>query len=73
MKISIKVKPKSRLPGVTKVSGGFLVSVKAVAEGGKANEEAAQLLSDYFSVAKSSVKIVSGLTARNKIVEIGQR
>ncbi|PIP50724.1 hypothetical protein COX11_02610, partial [Candidatus Berkelbacteria bacterium CG23_combo_of_CG06-09_8_20_14_all_41_73] len=37
---------------------------------GAANKALIALLSKHFDVAKSQVKIISGLTSRNKVVEI---
>jgi len=37
---------------------------------GKANEALIKLLSKYFNVTKNQIKIKSGLTSRNKILEI---
>ena len=45
--------------------------VHSIAEKGKANEEMIELPADHFlQVAKSSVRIVIGKTAREKLVEI---
>lgn len=38
---------------------------------GKANQELIDVLSNYFSVPHSSVRIVSGFMSRNKVIEIG--
>lgn len=42
------------------------ISVTAVPEDGKANEALIKLLSKELGLAKSSIRIVSGLTDRNK-------
>lgn len=44
--------------------------VRAVPENGKANAALEALLAETLGVAKSQVKIVAGLTARRKTVEI---
>lgn len=44
--------------------------VRAAPENGKANLALVELLADTLGVAKSAVRIVSGATARRKIVEI---
>lgn len=44
--------------------------VRAVPEDGKANAALVALLAKAFAVPKSAVRIVSGATARMKIVEI---
>lgn len=48
----------------------YIVSVKAIPENGEANKEVIAVLSDYFNVSKSSIKILSGITSTRKIVEI---
>jgi hypothetical protein len=70
MKISVKVKPGAREEKVEEIDGGYKVSVKSIAEGGRANDELIETLSEYFDVAKSRIKIISGFGAKNKIVEI---
>ncbi|MEK6812201.1 MAG: DUF167 domain-containing protein [Nanoarchaeota archaeon] len=67
VKIKVKVKPNSRKQSVEKEGETYLVQVKSPAENNKANIEVIKLLEKYF---KKSVKIKSGLTSRNKIVEV---
>ncbi len=70
--ISVAVKPQARKKSVTQTKPGeYQVSVNAPAHEGKANRAVIELLSDYFSVPKSKVKIVRGQTAKKKIVSIG--
>jgi len=71
MIIKVKVKPMSKEEGVVKLSEDtYEVKVRAVPEGGKANERLIELLSKHFKVPKSSVKILRGNTSRNKLIEI---
>jgi uncharacterized protein YggU (UPF0235/DUF167 family) len=71
MKISVKAKPNAREEKVERIDeNNFVVSVKEKPEKGKANEAIRNALAVYFKVASSRVKIVSGHTSRNKIVEI---
>ena len=71
MIIEVKVKPKSSKEEVKKVSENtYEVKVKEPPEKGKANERLIELLSGYFKVPKSKIKIKKGLTGRNKIIEI---
>ncbi len=46
------------------------VGVKAVPEKGKANDEIIKKIARHFGVPKSSVRIISGATAKKKIVEV---
>lgn len=50
--------------------GSFLVWVKEPAEKGKANKAVIKALAKYFGVAQSEVKIVSGFSSKQKILEI---
>jgi uncharacterized protein (TIGR00251 family) len=46
------------------------VYVSAVAEDGKANKAVIELLAKNWSLSKSNIKIIRGLTDRNKLVEM---
>ena len=70
MKIRIRVAPRSSRDEVVKTGDDYLVRVKAQPKEGKANEAVIKLLAEYFEVTRSSVRITSGLSGRNKIVEI---
>ena len=71
MKILVTVKPRAKKSEVKKISETeYAVSVHAPAREGKANGAVVELLADYFSVSKSSVKIIRGQTGRRKLVEI---
>lgn len=70
MKIKIRVAPRSSRDEVVKTGDDYLVRVKAQPKEGKANEAVIKLLAEYFEVTRSSVRITSGLSGRNKIVEI---
>ena len=71
MKINVKAKPSSREEKVEKIDeNNFVVSVKEPPEKGKANEAIRNALAVYFKTGSSCVKIISGYTSRNKIIEI---
>jgi uncharacterized protein (TIGR00251 family) len=71
MTIEVKVKPKSSQEGIKDLGNGkFEVRVNEVPEGGKANERVIELLSEYFKVPKSSIKIKYGQTSKNKVIVI---
>jgi uncharacterized protein (TIGR00251 family) len=68
MKLKIKVKPRSGKQEIKKISEKeYLVCLKKPAEDNKANVELCKLLQRYF---KKPVKIKSGFTNKNKIVEV---
>lgn len=71
MKINVKAKPNSKEEKVEKIDeNNFVVFVKEPPEKGKANEAIRNALAVYFKIASTRVKIVSGYSSRNKIVEI---
>lgn len=71
MKIQVKVSPNAKEAKVEKENERALrVKVNAPARGGKANKRLIEILAEYFSKPKSSIKIVKGLTSKNKMVEI---
>lgn len=81
MRISVKTKPKAKRNKIEKIdppssklrragATHFAISVTAPAEGGKANRALIKLLADYFRLPQSHVRIVSGMTSRNKIIEV---
>lgn len=68
MKIKIKVHANSSKEEIRKIDNlNYEVWLKEKAVDGKANLELIKLLKDYFG---NTVKIKSGFTSRNKIVEV---
>jgi len=71
MKISIKVVPSAKVEQIQPALDGSLkVWLRARPKEGEANRALIKLLSKHFDVPKSSIDIISGLTSRNKIVDI---
>jgi len=71
MRIYLKVRTRSSQQKVEKISeGDYKIWVRAVPEKGKANQEIAEILSDYFKVGKSAIEIVGGRTSSKKIVDV---
>lgn len=71
MRISVKVKPGSKRPGIERHKDGtYIVHVKEQPEKGRANEALIEALAEYFETSKSSVLIKAGHKARTKIVDI---
>ena len=70
MKIAVSVKSGAREEKIEKRGGEFIVSTKALAEEGKANEAVIKIIARYFGVASSRVGIVSGYASRKKRIEI---
>lgn len=67
MIINIKVKPGSGRQQIIKEEENYLIYLKSAPEDGKANIELLKLLKKYF---KKEVRIKSGKTSKNKIVEV---
>lgn len=71
MKISVRVIPNAKLPKVEKNHDDTLkVWVKGKPFHGEATAEVIEVLSDYYKIPKSLIKVVKGFTSRNKIIEI---
>ncbi len=71
MRIFVKAKPGAREENIEKLDDNhFIVAVKEPPVQGRANAAIIRALADYFGLATSRLEIVSGRTAREKIVEI---
>ncbi|MEK7162751.1 MAG: DUF167 domain-containing protein [Patescibacteria group bacterium] len=71
MKIFIKAKPNSKKEFVEKISEThFTVSVKEPPLQGKANAAITKALAEYFNIAPSAVRLISGFSSKQKVFEI---
>lgn len=71
MQKRVKVKPNSKHQSIEEEpDGSFTVRLKSPPVDGKANEELVKLLAERFDVAKSQIRIKSGLSSRQKLIEI---
>lgn len=71
MRISVKVQTRAKVEKVEELGAGALkVWVHSAPADNAANEEVIKLLAKHFGIAKSLIKIISGHTNRNKIIEI---
>lgn len=67
----VEKQPVLALGGVDANDGElYKVYVTVAPEQGKANKKMIELLSGYFKVSKSQIRIIKGEISRNKIVEI---
>lgn len=67
----VKVKPNSKQQSLQEEADGTLaINLKSPPVDGKANEELIKLLAEKFDVPKSTITIKSGLSSRQKLVEI---
>jgi uncharacterized protein (TIGR00251 family) len=69
-KINVKVIPNAKRERLVEEPGRLKVYLTARAVEGKANAALIDFLAEHFGVKKSSISIVRGLTAREKVVEI---
>jgi uncharacterized protein (TIGR00251 family) len=73
MRIQVRVKPNSKTQEVSQEGNSFAVKVKEPAREGRANQAVIKLLAEHFGVPKSQVRILSGLTSKNKVIEVADR
>lgn len=70
-RVTVKVHPRARRSAIAgKFGDGWKVDLAAPPVDGKANEECIRLFAELARVAKSRVRIVTGASSRNKVVEI---
>ncbi|OGH10505.1 MAG: hypothetical protein A2857_04375 [Candidatus Levybacteria bacterium RIFCSPHIGHO2_01_FULL_36_15] len=71
MKITVKVKTKSKVQDVKKIDeNNYRVCVKEAPVDGKANKALIKIIAKYFKISSSRIIIISGETSRQKIIEI---
>lgn len=71
MIVNVRVIPRARKNQVTADSDGTLrVHTTAAPSDGAANEAVIKMLAKHFDVPKTSVRIIRGETARNKVIEL---
>jgi uncharacterized protein YggU (UPF0235/DUF167 family) len=68
MILSVKAKPSSRESRFDAAQG--IVYLKSRAEDNKANIELIKLLAKYYKVSSAQVRILKGLSSRQKLVEV---
>jgi uncharacterized protein YggU (UPF0235/DUF167 family) len=71
MRITVQAKPSARVAAIEAIGvATYRVSVTEPPVGGRANEAICRALAAHFAVPRSVVRIVSGYTMRQKVVEI---
>jgi uncharacterized protein (TIGR00251 family) len=76
MKLIVKVIPNAKqneiVEDVIDLLGArnLRIRINQPPENGKANKAVIDLLAKYFKIRKSAISITSGLTSRNKIIEV---
>jgi uncharacterized protein len=70
-RIKVTVSPGAgRTALVGQHGGGWKARVAAPPERGRANDALVELLAEALAVPRSSVRVVSGLAAKTKVVEV---
>jgi uncharacterized protein (TIGR00251 family) len=70
-RITVKVQPRAKATRIAgRVENAYQLQVAAPPVDGKANDACIAFFAEVAGVAKSHVRIVSGLTSRMKLVEI---
>lgn len=67
---NVRVTPHAKQNKVVESDGVLRVYTTVAPENGRANSAVIELLSKHFDVAKSQIKIVRGMTTRDKVIEI---
>lgn len=71
MLIKVKAFPNSKREEIIQKSeNSFEVKIKEKPEKGRANKEVLKVLSAYFKIPESKIRLVKGFKKRNKIFEI---
>ena len=71
MIIQVKVKPNSKQQKIEEdADGSFIIRLKSPPIDGKANKELVELLAKKFHISRSQITIKSGLSSKNKLIEI---
>lgn len=70
MKIAVRVKPRSKVEEVTGEGDGYVVRVKEPPIEGRANRAVLRLLASHLGVPESRLRVVSGFSSRNKVIEV---
>jgi hypothetical protein len=71
IQIRVRVEPRSSKRSISGLMGEVLkVKLTAPPVNGAANEQLVEVLAETFGLRKSSIKIVKGLSSKNKVVEI---
>jgi uncharacterized protein (TIGR00251 family) len=69
--LNVRVEPRSSRTMIAGTVGETLkVKLTSPPVDGAANKQLIEVLSDFFHVRKKAIRIISGKSARNKVVEI---
>lgn len=71
MKIQVVVKVGSSKNNISKGGDIYTIRLRSKPVKNSANIELVNLLSKYFGISKTSIKILRGLKSKTKLIEIG--
>ena len=70
-KLRVRVIPGSNTPGVVgRYGDAWKIRVREAPERGRANDAVLKLLAERLRIAPAELKLVSGASARDKVVEL---
>lgn len=72
MRIQVKVKPNCRTAEISRQGDVFIVKVREPPRKGRANRAVVKLLAEHLGLPQSSVKVVSGLRSRSKLIDVAE-
>lgn len=67
---NVRVTPHAKQNKVVESDGVLRVYTTVAPENGRANSAVVELLADYLDVPKSRIKILKGLTGRDKVFTV---
>ena len=70
MRIDLKVVPKASRNEVRQEEGRLKVYVTSAPEKNRANKTVIELIAAHFGIRKTDVRIIKGLHASSKVIEI---
>ncbi|PIT90239.1 MAG: hypothetical protein COU22_03265 [Candidatus Komeilibacteria bacterium CG10_big_fil_rev_8_21_14_0_10_41_13] len=72
-KIKVKVIPRSSFSHIEEdLEGNLRVKLKSAPVKGQANQALIEMLAKYYKVSKTQIRIIQGLSSRNKIIKINK-
>jgi len=70
-RITVRVRPRAKRTAITgRLGEAYKLDLAAPPVEGRANEECVLFFAELAGVARSRVRIISGLTGRSKLVEV---
>jgi uncharacterized protein YggU (UPF0235/DUF167 family) len=70
MKINITVKPNSKTQMIEKIDDqNYILKFNVLPVDNAANKKVIEMLSEYFNIPKTTIKIIRGHKSKSKVVE----